>query len=1022
MRKTRKNSRRILAGILCLVMMPGMLGVCSGQMRQVEGANHLAAEVQVRNVNINNRGSFAGIENPGQPDSADDKWGGGNGSYVYFGNYVQSDDENAIAEPIRWRVLDKANDALLDDDIENNDSMFLLSDGVLDVVPYNSSSTNNEWEESTLFKWLNYSVANSFFTKAFTLADSYAFQKAKKPAVQNRMIPYHTKKQEYVDSAAITKGNLFVLSAEELNDTQYGFASFGSYWTNDNNTTALKPTAYAFDKFSSYYQTQINNQLNGNCYWWTRSNLTSDMSERIGIIYGNEGLRTCTVKVDDVVGVAPACNLKLSQILFTKAANQMKAMPLQGTKQNGGNQWSLVIKDVPGNQDVTVESVKLEGHKLTVKYTYTGSSANQISMMITDGLENETVLAYGSIVDSSSMPVSGAKTSTTIDLDQILDYSYVSGHQIYIFSEQVNGENAVDYAGELVKADIPGYTVTIDNPQNSHMTRVTASGLEQQSGLTGAMTDVVYIADDGYYFPVDYSVPVTNGIVVTRNNYRQITVSGTPTDNITLSLLAAKKKAAQGVPGNLEGNVLKINGTTTAMEYADSPTAAYWIPCTADSTVVKEGKWYVRYKETDTQQAGAVTEVTVTKEASDDESEAPGHNPTTTGYTVTIGNPYSSHITRLNFTGEEQQSGLGKDKAMTPVTYIADAEYYFPSDYIISSVNGISVIRKNEKVLVISGTPTANTRIILRPASLIQTKLYRVTVVSGTGSGDYGVGQQVTITAANPPAGMQFGGWSVRKGDIQLANSKRTATTFVMPAKDVEVVAEYEQISGQWQPGQSQEENVIQNTPPEITITKNQRETNKLTLMNGLKAVWKGNGIRVYWSGVKSAAGYDIFVRYCDKELQDSDLAMDTQNNFSRSIQITKVNGKKISATKSYIIKVKAYQYINGRKQYITDSDVLHVAGRKCKYTNAAKIKISKKYYVLKKGGTAKLKATIVKQEKSKKLLPKSHGSVLKYWSNNKKIAAVSADGRIKAKKKGKCYIYISALNGIKTKVRVTVK
>ena len=84
------------------------------------------------------------------------------------------------------------------------------------------------------------------------------------------------------------------------------------------------------------------------------------------------------------------------------------------------------------------------------------------------------------------------------------------------------------------------YTVTV-TPAD-HMTRKTNSGLETQSGLTGAMTEVVYTADEGYYFPDSYPVPTVNGITVTRNGENQITVSGTPTANTEIKLMAPTEK------------------------------------------------------------------------------------------------------------------------------------------------------------------------------------------------------------------------------------------------------------------------------------------------------------------------------------------------------------------------------------------------------------------------------------------------------------------------------------------------
>ena len=76
----------------------------------------------------------------------------------------------------------------------------------------------------------------------------------------------------------------------------------------------------------------------------------------------------------------------------------------------------------------------------------------------------------------------------------------------------------------------------------------------------------------------------------------------------------------------------------------------------------------------------------------------------------------------------------------------------------------------------------------------------------------------------------------------------------------------------------------------------------------------------------------------------------------------------------------------------------------------------------MKKGRSIRVQVTIDKQSKKKKLLPVSHGPALKYQSGNKKIAAVTQAGKVKAKKKGTCYIYVTALNGVREKIKITVK
>ena len=113
-----------------------------------------------------------------------------------------------------------------------------------------------------------------------------------------------------------------------------------------------------------------------------------------------------------------------------------------------------------------------------------------------------------------------------------------------------NSENQITVSGTLTTnvqltlteptAKSATYTVTVTAAD--HMKRETTSGLETQSGLTGAMKDVVYTAEDGYYFPDNYSVSPVNGITVTQNSESKITVSGTPTADTVIQLTAPTEK------------------------------------------------------------------------------------------------------------------------------------------------------------------------------------------------------------------------------------------------------------------------------------------------------------------------------------------------------------------------------------------------------------------------------------------------------------------------------------------------
>ena len=161
------------------------------------------------------------------------------------------------------------------------------------------------------------------------------------------------------------------------------------------------------------------------------------------------------------------------------------------------------------------------------------------------------------------------------------------------------------------------HSVTIT--PGSNMTKTTDSGAASQADLSGPMTAVVYTADNGYYFPTDYSVAEVSGIKVTRDSYTQITVSGTPTADASITLAAPTAKTKPDAPTTAEAvdctttdnNDGKLTGVTTAMEYKKSD-ATDWIAGTgSDITGLVPGTYYVRLKATDTTTASDNQELTI---------------------------------------------------------------------------------------------------------------------------------------------------------------------------------------------------------------------------------------------------------------------------------------------------------------------------------------------------------------------------------------------------------------------------
>lgn len=170
------------------------------------------------------------------------------------------------------------------------------------------------------------------------------------------------------------------------------------------------------------------------------------------------------------------------------------------------------------------------------------------------------------------------------------------------------------------------------------------------------------------------------------------------------------------------------------------------------------------------------------------------------------------------------------------------------------------------------------------------------------------------------------------------------------------------------------------------------------------------NSIKMSWNKVNGAAYYVVYGNKC--------------GSANRYVKIKKVTT--LNFTQSGLKKGTYYKYVvsafdkNGK--HIATSRTMHIATKGGKYCNYKSVttKAKKNKVTLKsKGKTFKLGAKAVKE--SSKLKANQHRKI-RYESSNKKIATVDSTGKITAKKKGTCYVFAYAQNGVYKKIKVTVK
>ena len=240
----------------------------------------------------------------------------------------------------------------------------------------------------------------------------------------------------------------------------------------------------------------------------------------------------------------------------------------------------------------------------------------------------------------------------------------------------------------------------------------------------------------------------------------------------------------------------------------------------------------------------------------------------------------------------------------------------------------------------------------------------------------------------------------------------------IIPSKNHGNIAEVEPTKPSATAPQNVEASVmnIQNVQQNIMNLKNDKDP-KGSNFNSLQAkAGKAtkNSITVSWKKVNNAKTYYIFCNRCGKT-----------NGKINAYKLVKKTAK-LSFKKSRFKKGTYYKFLvvavdkNGRTVAI--SKTIHVATKGGKSGNPKKItvtNIKNNKLTIRKGASFTLNTKVTKD--SKKATVKNHRAVA-YESGDTGVAKVTKNGKITAKKKGTCYIYAYAQNGVAARVRVTVK
>lgn len=453
-----------------------------------------------------------------------------------------------------------------------------------------------------------------------------------------------------------------------------------TYYKTQKYTSGLKSSSeddYNVKYDPNTHTLTLNNYIGGPIY--ADGNLTiyligrnSITSSSNGIMVGSDGSRDANLTI---TGVSEA-TLKL-----TKANNSTLYVSKNLTIEGGvklaitGGSYGQAIHTLGGTLTITGSGTEVEttggsgssilsgtgsgtinlnnGAKLTAtsiegSFKVNGEPRTFTSGSITAGSSAPTYTVSGMVKDANGTVVAGASvqlaptdtadagssavisTSTTrLDGTYILSDVSAGNYTIKVSKDGYNdytesfdvSDNATDKNLTLTATTLSQYTVTIT------ANNTTTNSVTQTVNVGADMTEVVFTAAEGYYFPDNYvsSCPNLSGLAVTRDSYTQITVSGKPNASAAITLPSLTEKEEQAAPDFLlafdctgidknDGRITEMNPTMEYQKESDSASNTWTTVLYSDYGRINNlepGTYLVRYKETATKKASDSVRITI---------------------------------------------------------------------------------------------------------------------------------------------------------------------------------------------------------------------------------------------------------------------------------------------------------------------------------------------------------------------------------------------------------------------------
>lgn len=294
--------------------------------------------------------------------------------------------------------------------------------------------------------------------------------------------------------------------------------------------------------------------------------------------------------------------------------------------------------NVTENPGFIIGKIRVSWDSTALKLTevsYNGFVPSEMPAPITEGI--------------SSYAVPFGKSDATANYTQTgllftLKYEVLAGATAKEYPITLTTENTFfqNFDVDDVASVTTNGSVTLTEPAPTTYTVTVNGGTGVSANWTQTVNDGVAItpkefeAGADYYFPEGYGVNAgISGIKVNRNSPSKITVSGTPTADVTINLPAATMKAENtDIPSvtpvhctTADNNDGKITGVDATMEYKKGATGDTWyiVGNNTEITGLAPDTYHVRYKATATQKASASATVEINR-----------YDPTVEMFTITF--------------------------------------------------------------------------------------------------------------------------------------------------------------------------------------------------------------------------------------------------------------------------------------------------------------------------------------------------------------------------------------------------